>query len=299
MPVFQTVPCPACGSTDTNILGAPDLSKDPVGAPSGTRIVECASCGHLRVDPMPHWSPEDFAKLYGDGYFVPDSPKWARLRAEVNPAARLERVKELLRTSERSVLEIGSGIYAHFATLLSRQGWKALAQEPSADFREALASKGLDVDGRGFEELPEDRKFAVLYADSVFEHVADPGVYFDKASRLLLPGGVLYLVFPRERSLLGNLKHLVARLRGRPCPLLAAYRPPYHLQGFTARSVEHFARRSGLRLALVHVREDWFWLQALERLPPVAGHLAALVLWTAERMGMGGNLEVGLVKDPG
>jgi len=203
----------------------------------------------------------------------------------------------LVQTSERSVLEIGSGIYAHFATMLSRKGWSALAQEPSPDFRDALVAKGLDVDGRGFEELPEDRQYAVLYADSVFEHVADPGLYFEKAARLLLPGGVLYLVFPRERSLLGNLKNLAARLPGRPCPFLSAFRPPYHLQGFTARSVEHFARRSGLRLALVHVREDWFWLQALERLPPIVGHLAALVLWIADRTGMGGNLEVGLVKD--
>jgi len=298
MPEFRRSACPLCGSTGHSPLGRPDLSQDPVGAPPDTHVVECRSCGHLRIDPMPWWSPEDFVRLYGEGYFVPDSPRWAEIRARRNPQARLERIRKVLASGERRLLEVGSGIYAHFCTLLHAEGWTVRAQEPSTDFGKALQAKGIPVEPRPFEELPEDETYSVIYADSVFEHVPDPVAYFRKASRLLLPGGILYLVLPRERSLVGNIKHLASRLRGGPCPFLSAYRPPYHLQGFTRRSLEHAARASGLKIARIHFGEDWFWLHALEKLPPVVGHLAAAVLWAADRLGLGGNLEVALVKEP-
>jgi hypothetical protein len=245
---------------------------------------------------MPYWTAEDFGKLYGTGYFVPDSPRWAHIRAQVNPRSRWKRIESLLKSSQTTALEVGSGIYAHFCQFLASQGWSTLAQEPSSSFEKELRGKGLEVESRPFEELPEDRKFAIIYADSVFEHVAEPAIYFAKAAKLLEPGGVLYLVFPRERSLFGNCKAFAARLRKRPCPFLSAYKPPYHLHGYTPESITKFAQSSGLTLALVHLGEDWFWLQAIERLPFGIGHLAAAILWMADRLGLGGNMEVGLTK---
>lgn len=296
MTTFRALPCPACGSLNHRILGKPDLSRDPIGAPAGTQILQCSQCDHLRVDPMPYWTSEDFGKLYGDGYFIPDSPRWAHIRAHVNPRSRWKRIQSILNTSEQTALEVGSGIYAHFCLLLASKGWSVLAQEPSATFEKELRNKGLEVESRPFEDLPEDRKFAIIFADSVFEHVAEPASYFAKAAKLLEPGGVLYLVVPRERSLLANMKYLASRVLKRPCPFLSAYKPPYHLHGYTPRSIAMFARVSGLTLTTVHLREDWFWLQAIERLPFGVGHLAAVILWIADRMGLGGNLEVGLTK---
>lgn len=298
MPQFRSMSCPACQESATHVLGQPDLSRDPVGAAPGTSIVACKACGHLRLQPMPLWSQDDFAKLYGDDYFVPDSPRWSTLRAVTNPSSRLARLLPLLSAPQKTVLEIGSGVYAHFCKLLLPQGWTVVAQEPSPTFQATLREAGLTVENRLFEDLPEDRKFAVLYADSVFEHVPDPGIFFDKASRLLEPGGVLYLVVPRERSLLGNLRARIAHWRGEPCPLLSAYKPPYHLHGFSPASMRHFAKRSGLRVGRIFLGEDWFWLQALEKLPPVVGHLVAGILWLADKAGLGGNLEVALIKDP-
>jgi SAM-dependent methyltransferase len=245
---------------------------------------------------MPFWTESDFRVLYGEGYFIPDSPRWGTIRAKTNPNSRFGRIQGILRADARTMLEVGAGIYAHFCENLAQRGWSVLAQEPSEEFRKALERKGLAVVGEGFLDLPEDRRFALIYADSVFEHVGDPLAFFQKASRLLAPGGVLYLVVPRERSLLGNLKQILAVLRGAPCPFLSAYKPPYHLHGFSKRSLRKFAEASCLDLLLVFVREDWFWLQALERLPPVIGHLAAAGLWLADRCGFGGNLEVGLRK---
>jgi len=214
----------------------------------------------------------------------------------VNPNSRFGRIQGILRSDARTLLEVGAGIYAHFCENLAERGWNVLAQEPSAEFRKTLERKGLGIVGDGFLDLPEDRHFALIYADSVFEHVGDPLAYFQKAWRLLEPGGVLYLVVPRERSLLGNLKHGLARLRGTPCPFLSAYKPPYHLHGFSKRSLRKFAEASGLESPLIFLGEDWFWLQAIERLPPVVGHLAAAGLWLADRCGFGGNLEVGFRK---
>lgn len=296
MPDYHSGPCPACGEPRATSLGKPDLTKDPVGAPANSQVLQCSRCGHLRIDPMPSWSVEDFQKLYGDGYFVPDSPRWGAIREKVNPESRLARVESILKTDKRELLEVGSGIYAHFCATLAKKGWKVLAQEPSPDFQKKLQEKGVPVVGEGFPELSDDRKFSLIYADSVFEHVADPIVYFRKAFELLEPGGVLYLVFPRERSMFGNMRQILSKLRGGPCPFLSAYKPPYHLHGYSPDSVARFAKASGLELPLVFLGEDWFWLQARERMPWGFGHVAAAVLWLADRMGLGGNLEVGLRK---
>ena len=230
MPQYLSGPCPACGEARAVALGTPDLSKDPVGAPVESRVLQCGRCGHLRIDPMPSWSEADFQLLYGDGYFVPDSPRWGRIRESVNPSARYSRIQSIIKTEKRDLLEVGSGIYAHFCTKLAQEGWKVLAQEPSPyaerlkhgvarTMPERLVDELLVaavIEARSHERMQllseafaaGDPELAAFYADLVAAEARHAPLYVDLAAAVL-PAAV---VAARHQAMLAHEAAVLAAL---------------------------------------------------------------------------------------
>lgn len=249
---------------------------------------------------MPHWTDADLQVLYGDGYLPADSPAWNRRRANDIPLRRLRSIEKHLRTPGRSILEVGAGVHAFLARYAAPRGWEVTAQEPSRHFAAELRRRWPDVTvlGDSFLDLDVGRRWSVVYADSVLEHVPDPVPYFEKAGRLLEPGGVLYFVSPNERSLANRWTTWRRRRSTGVASELCPYVGSLHLIGFSRRAVEILARRSGLRLVRFTRRHDYAWLHELMWGAGRRRWPRAAAWWLVDRVGLGTNLEVVLRADP-
>lgn len=296
MPVYTRDRCPICGSSDRRTLG----SLNPAGAvlppPADSAILACRACSLVYVNPMPHWQPDEFDRLYADGYFEVN-PAWEAIRAADIPQYRLRVIERLIGCDGRTALEIGSGVSAFMARHLADRGWHVDAQEPSAAFVETL--RGIDprinVLNEPFLSLPRTRAYALIYADSVLEHVADPNPYFEHISALLEPGGLLYFVSPNEYSLANLLGTLRNRIGSGHARMLCPYVGSYHLLGYSKRAVELAGRRVGLQLVRFARERDFVWWHVLQRRPRSARHyLHAAAAFAADALGFGMNLEIAM-----
>lgn len=251
--------CHVCGSTDPadrHRLGnrgiathdafqgdrsAPWARADLVGA------VRCRRCGLIYVDPMPLLAEVDMDALYHTAYFT------AEPAAAVEPD--LARMDTLLQRagitpgSEVSYLEVGFG---RGAVLMAAQerGVKATGVEISRELLEAFRERSAIPVHHG--ALPElglpAASFDLIYLSQVIEHLTDPRAYLKAIFRLLKPGGKLYLSLPNEGSLFFKLASRYKRWRDGSTYHLSPLYPPYHLYGFTRKSLTTLLGQEGLHV---------------------------------------------------
>ena len=317
--------CPVCASPGFAIIGAVNEPSPPVHIPDGSAIVKCRACKLIYTNPMPHWSDDDYAKLYDDAYFAhlktDDKQRWMDVRENVLPRRRFARAKRHMRADDKTMLEIGAnraleiganraleiganhaleigaGEFAFMSKHLLSLGWDVTAQEPGKPYADKLrAIPGLKVETVSVADLPPGQ-YAFIFADSVLEHTPNPVDYYLKIADLLAPGGVFYTVSPHEYSVHNYLANRAAKRRGQTPHYIAPYAEPYHLVGFTRKSLDILAQKSGLRLASYKKIDDYMAFHTLGSGKraivkwPLAGVYAA-----AQLLGKGANGEAVFVK---
>jgi SAM-dependent methyltransferase len=287
--------CPVCASHRFRVLGRVDPQHCRLPPPPGSCIAVCADCDLVRVEPMPHWSDADLQLIYDDGYFPTYSAAWERRRMHDIPARRLRCIEKHVRPpGRRSLLEIGAGVQAFMCGYAATRGWDVAAQEPSHHFAAELQRRrpDLPVFGGPFLDLDIPRRWSVVYADSVLEHIPDPLPYFEKAAQLLEPGGLLYFVSPNERSLANRFATWRQRRTTQVASELCPYFGSFHLIGYSRRAVETLAGRAGLQLVRFECRHDYAWLFALQSRTGLRRWPHAAAAWLVDRIGLGSNLEL-------
>ena len=294
--------CPVCECNEFRVIGKVNEKDPPVHIPDDSMIVKCSGCRLIYVNPMPYWDDDDYAKLYGESYFLhlksDEQKKWLHVREHIIPQKRFGRIEEQMRQSNKRMLEIGAGEHAFMSRYLINKGWDATAQEPSKSFADKLRSiEGLKVETRGIKEMDGAGEFSLIFADSVLEHVPDPIVYYQKLASLLVPGGVLYTVSPNEYSMYNFLANMIAKRNGSTPHYIAPYVEPYHLLGFTEKSLNILAEKSNLTLAKYYKADDYMAFHALnsKRRPFIKVPLA-LLYSLSQGIGMGTNGEALFVK---
>ena len=108
--------------------------------------------------------------------------------------------------------------------------------------------------------------------------------------RILKPGGVLYVGVPNEDCFFNVIKHIIFKIQGKGVSeKIDPIRPPYHINGFSPKSVQSVFTRAGFvidNLSLLsgireHIKfrlnERAFWIS----LCASGGH-AGPALWTRE-----------------
>lgn len=112
------------------------------------------------------------------------------------------------------------------------------------------------------DELFEPESFDAVTLAAVLEHVEHPMVLLSSINRVLQKGGVLFLDVPNEGSFAFSLVNLYFRLRRRDwAGQLAPTFSPYHIQGFTRRSLTSALNQSNfeiLSLETYGVGDDGF-----------------------------------------
>ncbi len=299
MPIFQENICPVCYSKHHTSLGMPKTSPSKIVAPKNSRIVKCNKCRAIFANPLPIWSKSDFELLYNKSYFGDQldshQRKWLKEREEKIPIYRFDYIKKYLQSKDGGLLEVGAGISAFMTKYLKKLDWNVTAQEPSLFFFNQLQSKklGASLINDDFLNIDNSNKFSLIFADSVFEHIANPNDYFRKASLLLKPGGILYFISPNEHSLVNFLYSTINRIFNRPVRYLCPYTGSYHLIGYSNKSVKILANNHGLELVEHIKKHDYWWFHCIhsDKVSIFLRYPLAIILFAIDRAGFGTNQE--------
>jgi len=205
--------CPVCGRD----VPEPYLQKREL------RLARCGACGMVYANPVPaEYASGEYYDQAGTVYYL--SP--AKLQSDYAPV-RFERELRLFRKycPGGAVLDVGCSSGAFLFQLRQRFPgcYEVLGTDVSGPPLDYAESRGLPVArGNFLEQSFGGRQFDAVTFWAVVEHLLEPQAFLVKASSVLKPGGLCFVLVP-------NLRSLAVRLLG------ARYRYiyPQHLNYFT------------------------------------------------------------------
>ncbi|GHV09709.1 hypothetical protein FACS1894162_0880 [Bacteroidia bacterium] len=291
--------CPVCGNKSFSVLGNCDLGIANIEKPEKLQAVKCKACKTIFANPLPVWSKEDFAELYNTSY-VPAIGDWSGIRESRTPQRRFQEIEKYIQTNNKELLEFGAGIQAFMAEYLYKtEKWHIELQEPSKEFSEILrtAHPQFTITDGDFLDMNTEKKYSLIYSDSVLEHVPNPIDYIQKCADMLEPGGVLYFISPNEHSLWNWLSTQRKRIKGKGVNYLRPFNIPYHLVGFSRKGVKIAAAKTGLTVVKHSKKNDHVAENILHPKSGILKYPAALIFYLADLLGYGTNQEIILRKE--
>lgn len=191
---FMAVNCPACGQGNSS----------PIFSKFGFQYLQCPACQTIYMSPRP--SPEVMASYYANSE---NYRYWAQHIFPASEAVRREKINKpwLQRILEictrhgvprNHLVEIGAGFGTFSALVNAEKAFQSVtAIEPTPEMAQACRERGVHVIEKGIENVAEEvRPADVVVAFEVVEHLFEPAVFFQQASRLLAPGGILVVSCP-------------------------------------------------------------------------------------------------------
>ncbi len=230
----QVLPCSLCGSS----------AHKPFVRAALSSLVRCCDCGLVFVSPRP--GPDFITTLYGETYFRNNHSGELGYTNYIADEENIRRTaRRRLRQLKRHVgpgrlLDVGCAT-GFFLDEAQQAGWTATGLDLS-NFAVQYARQqlGLDVHQGTLDsvDLPSE-SFDLLTMWDVIEHVPDPLVCIQKASRLLREGGVLTLATP-------DVESVPARLAG---PRWVGYKlSGEHITFFSARTLTKLLESCGFEV---------------------------------------------------
>jgi SAM-dependent methyltransferase len=216
------------------------------------RVVECAGCGLLRLDPQP--PSEELGQYYPANYwFAPDSSTASRLEEMYRRLVLSDHVRFAARAIRDSgargpLLDAGCG-GGLFLGMMRERGFRVLGLDYSRDAaaiawrRQHSPAVCATLDHAPFKPA----SLGAITMFHVLEHLYDPQAYLAAARELLEPDGRLIVQVPNASSwqfrLLGGAWNGID--------------VPRHLFDYRARDVEELLGLSGFRV----LRRKYFSLR--------------------------------------
>jgi len=252
--------CPSCGSR-----GARTLLSIPYNAPAmdtflktyyhrppdtspldgwSYELVRCDSCslGYQRYAP----GPELLQTIY-DQWISPTPPDADRKSYGLDDYRLLAQEVQFLiehlrkRPASIDVLDFGMG-WGQWARMALAFGCKVSGAELSMARQQHARSIGVEV--VQWKDLP-GRKFHFINTEQVFEHLVEPAATLQHLATALGAGGVLRISVPNCASALRAIEQKPA-FESLSMDHIRAVHPLEHLNGFEAKTLEHFGRVAGL-----------------------------------------------------
>lgn len=251
--------CGICGSATQPDIRRPATSYAERGKYG---VATCGHCGSGRTVPFP--SPDELNALYAKEYeygahlLIATEKKW-RARRILDTA---------LPPNAARILDIGC-MYGYLLEEAKLRGIEvAIGVELATAPARAAIESGHDVFRGTIREFAETapKKFDLIVAQHVLEHIADPVAFLESASALLAPGGNLCLSVPNYD----------ARARRLFRDAWGWYQVPFHLHHFGSRGLESVLDRAGLEAHRTERRggDSLFvlitLLQSIGRMPTLA-----------------------------
>jgi 2-polyprenyl-3-methyl-5-hydroxy-6-metoxy-1,4-benzoquinol methylase len=238
-------PCPTCGSQEFAL----ELEKDHM------RLVRCRACALVYVSPT--FDEAHYKKVYASQEYQ-DIVRDLGINSHAYRVERFgtERVGLMARhlTVDRPrYLDVGCS--TGFVVEAARDaGWEAIGIDLNPSAIDYGRSRGLDLRTVALEDagFPGGSFDAVSLFD-VLEHLLDPVRTLRACTRLLKPGGIVFLYVPNydsaSRVLMGKNAHFIW--------------PTHHLNYYTPETIRELMTREGLATAYVATEGldvvDYLW----------------------------------------
>lgn len=194
--------------------------------------------------PVPARGLDQHYEMPPDDYFVNHD-----IDAKAHIASQLLRRARELIGSTGSLLDVGTG-RGELLLTARQQGWSVVGLEPSTVFAEYAARySGADVRRETIEhcDFPEG-SFDVVILAGVLEHLYNPNETVEEISKVLRPGGVLFVDVPNEEGLYFRVGNLYQKLRMRSWVVnIAPTFSPFHTFGFGPGSLRALLAKHGLK----------------------------------------------------
>ena len=238
--------CPICEVPPSRRLGRRGGAAHRGGLGVECEIWKCGGCGLIFPNPMPvpvgglgqHYAvpPDDYFRHHTAG-------------AQDDYAKVLLRQLNDLGVGRGRLLDVGAG-RGEMLRAAREAGWEAVGVEPSPTFAEHTANySGAELRREPLERCGfPDGSFDAVVLKAVLEHLYNPDEVIREAARILRPGGALFVDVPNEAGLYFVVGNLYQRLRLRDWVVnLAPTFEPYHVFGFSPRSLRALLAKHGLR----------------------------------------------------
>jgi SAM-dependent methyltransferase len=235
--------CGACGATGYTVCHHQRfIVPDGYPLPSEYDVVVCGRCGFVYADPAA--TQFDYDRFYCEWSKYDDAVTATGSGVSPFDAARLDRVaRDLARalpSRAASILDAGCAT-GGLLTALRDQGFTAVAGlDPSPHCAAACRDRGFEAYIGSIATAPAHMpKFDCIVFSHVLEHVYDIPSFFTAASRVLTPGGYLYLETPDATRYDDYLYAPFQEFNTE------------HINHFSARTLENASRRFGFQPVLV------------------------------------------------
>ena len=239
---YKTVDCNICGGSSLKFK----CYRRNIHNLHRVKIVECKNCGLIFPNPMPVC--QNISELYSDMDYFDLHPIDGKLAYYESLILRLEKILG----GKGTLLDIASG-RGELLIKARELGWQVTGIDISRRFCEFIRQNyEIDVINADFLSHDFSENFDILVANAVLEHVYEPLNFIKKAYRLLKTNGLFYLDLPNEASLYSLLGNLYYKLTIRNyCINLAPTFPPYHIHGFTRKTLHYIIDMIGFEL--IHI----------------------------------------------
>lgn len=216
-------------------------------------------------------------------------------------ASLLMQQLQQLKIERGKLLDIGAG-RGELLRVARQDGWMAVGIETSPTFAQyAVSYSGAEIISKPLEDCGfEDNAFDAVVLGAVLEHLYNPAEVIKEITRILKPGGALFIDVPNERGLYFVIGNLYQKLQLRDWVVnLAPTFPPYHVFGFSPRSLRKLLGKYGLRPAI------WYVFSGKTFIPKRAGLMgyleqraANLVSFVSKRASLGDYIVTWAIKEP-
>ncbi len=247
------VPCFFCAKPGTLLRGR-TFSEDGTVYP----LRVCEACGTVFLWPPP--SAEQLRTAYDPGYYGEGATKFGRWIERFRDAFATRRARQLMRPLAQGarILDVGCGDGSLLRSFQNIGRYELHGIElpgPAAERAAKIPSIHLHLGTLEATKLPA-ASYDLITLVHVFEHLPMPRETLDHLTRLVRPGGRLFLAFP-------NTSSWQARLFGKDWFHLD---PPRHLSLVPPQTVAAYLQSRGFKLlAARHLcleQNTYGWLQS-------------------------------------
>ncbi|HAZ29627.1 TPA: hypothetical protein DCY43_02660 [candidate division WWE3 bacterium] len=217
----------------------------------GTQLIECASCKFVRA--KDDYFLANFDEVYSDKYYQRGdyfNYEEEEKALKKNFTDRLHKISAYVASG--NLLDVGCG-YGYFLEL-ARTRYKAAGVERNHQTAEKVAKRlDLEIFGGDFLEYTGPKKFDIITAFDVIEHVLNPKEFVAKCNTLTQTNGLLIIET-------GDIESVLARVQRDKWRLI---NPPEHLNYFSRKTLAALLASTSYEVLFVQRVPFWRTLRQI------------------------------------